>query len=153
MVVCTAMDESGNSSTCSFKVTVEESGGPTMSCPRDIIITCDDSVDPSNTGLPTTADFCDASPMVTFSDAVEPGELDGDCDVDLDDLALLLTRRNTPATGPDDPFDLDRDGRITVLDARKLALLFRNSTTITRTWTATDTCGNTRSCVQLITRH
>ena len=44
-------------------------------------------------------------------------------DVDLDDLNLILSARNTPASGPDDPKDLDGDGIITVLDARKLVLL------------------------------
>jgi len=34
-----------------------------------------------------------------------------------------MAARNTPASGPDDPRDLDGDGMITVLDARKLVLL------------------------------
>jgi hypothetical protein len=52
-----------------------------------------------------------------------PGDIDGDCDVDRDDLNILLAARNTPADGPDDPRDLDGDGVITVLDARRLVLL------------------------------
>ena len=51
------------------------------------------------------------------------GDLDSDCDVDRLDLNILLAARNTPAAGEDDPRDLDGDGRITVLDARKLVLL------------------------------
>jgi len=51
------------------------------------------------------------------------GDVDNDGDVDLDDLNLILSARNTPASGPDDPKDLDGDGVITVLDARKLVLL------------------------------
>jgi hypothetical protein len=53
-----------------------------------------------------------------------PGDLDGDADVDRQDLTILLAARNTPASGPTDPRDLDGDGRITVLDARKLVGLF-----------------------------
>ena len=52
-----------------------------------------------------------------------PGDLDSDCDVDRLDLNILLAGRNTPAAGDDDPRDLDGDGMITVLDARKLVLL------------------------------
>jgi len=51
------------------------------------------------------------------------GDLDRDGDVDQDDLNILLASRNQPATGPDDPKDLDGDGAITSLDARKLTLL------------------------------
>ncbi len=53
------------------------------------------------------------------------GDLDGDCDVDRNDLGILLMDRNQPvgesACGA--PCDLDGDGFITVLDARKLVLL------------------------------
>jgi len=51
------------------------------------------------------------------------GDYDGDGDVDRDDLNILLAARNTPASGPDDPMDLDDDGMITGLDARKLVLM------------------------------
>jgi len=52
-----------------------------------------------------------------------PGDLDNDGDVDRDDLNIILAARNTPASGPDDPRDLDGDGMITALDARKLVTL------------------------------
>lgn len=51
------------------------------------------------------------------------GDLDGDGDIDVDDMAMILAARNTSANETDDPRDLDEDGRITVLDARKLVLL------------------------------
>ena len=43
--------------------------------------------------------------------------------MDSDDLGLILAARNTLASGPNDPRDLTRDGRIDGLDARKLTTL------------------------------
>lgn len=55
------------------------------------------------------------------------GDLDNDGDVDNDDIKLILNVRNQPASGEDDPRDLDGDGEITVLDARKLVLMCTRS--------------------------
>lgn len=51
------------------------------------------------------------------------GDLNNDGVIDQNDLNLLLAARNTPANGPNDLRDLDGDGTITALDARKLTLL------------------------------
>lgn len=51
------------------------------------------------------------------------GDLDSDGDVDRDDIRLLLASRNQPASGDDDPKDLNGDGTITARDAWKLRLL------------------------------
>jgi hypothetical protein len=51
------------------------------------------------------------------------GDIDGDCDLDTDDMNIIMAARNTPADGDDDPRDLDGDGTITANDARQLSLL------------------------------
>ena len=56
--------------------------------------------------------------------SLTPGELDGDGEIDRDDLDVILAARNAAAWGPEDPRDLDGDGMITVLDARILVTLF-----------------------------
>ena len=58
-------------------------------------------------------------------DAAEPPlacDVDGDGNVDRDDVALISAARNRPASLPDDPRDSDGDGVITVLDARRCTL-------------------------------
>lgn len=51
------------------------------------------------------------------------GDLDRDGDVDNLDANLLRQRLNTTATGPNDPYDLNRDGRINISDLRRLTQL------------------------------
>lgn len=50
------------------------------------------------------------------------GDQDGDNDVDDNDISLVASLKNQPAS-VNPSADLDNDGRITILDARKLALI------------------------------
>jgi hypothetical protein len=50
------------------------------------------------------------------------GDLDKDCDIDQNDLNIILSYRNQPASNCPE-CDLDGDGKITALDSRKLVLL------------------------------
>lgn len=54
---------------------------------------------------------------------VIPGDLDADGDVDRNDMQIILTARNQPASGANDPKDINGDGTITVRDARALRAL------------------------------
>ena len=60
-------DLSGNTTTCSFTVTVEDTEAPEVTCPADITVfttpgSCDAVAD---WNLPTITDNCDASPVIT----------------------------------------------------------------------------------------
>ena len=72
--------------------------------------------------VPSFTRTSNATAVVKDVVARVPCDIDGDNDVDRDDLNLILAARNTPATGADDPRDVDGDGMITVLDARKCVL-------------------------------
>jgi hypothetical protein len=71
-VTLTATDASGNTSDCTFDVTVVDNTAPTISCPGNTTENADASCDvslPDYTGTATVADNCDASPVVTQSPA------------------------------------------------------------------------------------
>jgi hypothetical protein len=46
------------------------------------------------------------------------GDVDGDRDIDRNDIALITAARNQPASGPNDRRDLNKDSVINALDAR-----------------------------------
>lgn len=55
--------------------------------------------------------------------AIGRGDVNDDFQVDKNDLALVTSVLNTPASGPNDPRDLNHDGVINALDARILVTL------------------------------
>jgi hypothetical protein len=63
-----------------------------------------------------------ASTSVPFSIEAMPGDYDYDADVDRDDLNMLLAYRNQPATEHPE-YDLNGDGMINALDARRLMMM------------------------------
>src|SRR5260370_810218 len=70
----TAKDCTGNTSTRSQTITVEDTMAPKITfCPTDTTLACGDSTDPSKTGSATATDNCDANPSVTYSDSTAPG--------------------------------------------------------------------------------
>lgn len=67
----------------------------------------------------TMVDYSELTITYTTASAA-PGDLNNDGAVDRDDVNILLLGLNTLASGPNDPRDLDHDGRITALDVRKM---------------------------------
>lgn len=67
----------------------------------------------------TMVDYSELS-VTYISGSSAPGDLNNDGVVDRADVSILLLGLNTLASGPNDPRDFDRDGRITALDVRKL---------------------------------
>ena len=97
----TAIDSCGNSSSITRSIYVNDTQGPVITCPDDVVLNCGDPVpDPSESGSATAIDNCSG-------DNVTINHMDGN-----------LTNDCPPK--------------------------------IHRIWTATDTCGNVSSCVQLI---
>jgi len=100
--------------------------------PAAVTLVGADSPSPSFT--PTVAGTYTFSLVVNDSSANSPaasvtirvpllGDVDLDGDVDKDDVNLIIAARNTLANGPNDLRDLNGDGKLDVLDARKASLL------------------------------
>ena len=96
-----ATDDNGNTTTHIQTITVEDNTPPVLSLPANQTAECSDDLTPIAFGVATATDNCDASPVITFTDATMSGACSG-------------------------------------------------TFTITRTWTATDACGNVSTADQII---
>ncbi len=124
---------------------VEEFCGDGKTCP-DLEEECDDgnNINGDGCNADCTLPFCgndiiDAGEECDGADDINcpgsclsncicqrPGDIDGNGDVDITDVLMILLFRGFPASGPDDPRDLDGDGWITVLDARRAVVACDN---------------------------
>ena len=172
-------DESISSCVSSF--TVVNNAPPLITCPSDVIIDCDESTQPSFTGMPTCEDDCENLGS-SYSDQVD----------DTDPCGVVITRTwtcmdacgntdncvqtitlvdNTPpviscppnvtidCNASTDPAntgsatcvsdDCNPGGGPTYSDSRDAS--DPCAVVISRTWTCTDACGNSSTCVQTIT--
>ena len=64
-----ATDASGNFAECTQTITIMDDTNPMIVCPANVIIDCSASTDPSNTGMATATDNCDANPDITYADS------------------------------------------------------------------------------------
>jgi len=173
----TATDACGNDSDCLQTITLIDTSPPTITCPNDIAVECDESTDPSSTGTATADDNCDPNPAITYTDST----VAGDCP---QEYTIIRTWRATDAgnnysecqqsitvedttppviTCPEDaeiycdgPYDPSITDTATAADNCDPSPVITytdqiNGNVVTRTWTATDSCGNSSGCQQLIT--
>lgn len=180
-VNCVATDKVGNSSSCSFKVTVLDMEAPKITCPADKTISCEASLDPGNTGAPTTSDNCGVG-SVTNTDV----RVDGSCPNEFTinrtwtvadvhgNLSTCLQvisvedKKSPVITCPANitvtcDTTVAKTGMATATDNCDVSVsLSRRDIHISgdcewfciteRHWTATDDCRNTSKCVQVITK-
>ncbi len=180
-----ATDECGNEINCVQIITVFDSASPIITfCPPDVFIECNESSDPSNTGLAVASDNCDASPVMTFSDVTLAGlcsqgytitrtwratDASGNsstCEqiITVDDTigptftfcpsdVIIACEESTDPSNTGFAIASDNCDGMPVVSSSDISLAGScpSEYTITRTWTTTDACGNTSSCIQLIT--
>ena len=154
---------------------------PVITCPADVTIECDESSSPSNTGIPTATDGCSTPTItwsdVMYLDGCNgTGYIErtwtatDDCGTSVSCVQIITVVDTTPSviTCPADvtiecdessspsntgiPTATDSCGTPTITWSDVMYLDGFNGTGyIERTWTATDDCGNSASCVQIIT--
>jgi hypothetical protein len=182
-----ATDGSGNTTTCTQVITIDDSTPPTITdCPDNITIECDESTLPGNTGMATATDNCDGMPTVTYSDVTAASQTcvqeytitrtwlaTDDCGNSTTCTQVITVDDSTPPTITDCPDNItiecdestlpgntgmatatdNCDGMPTVTysDVTAASQTCVQEYTITRTWLATDDCGNSTTCTQVIT--
>ena len=172
----TATDNCGNSSSCDQTITVSDTTGPDIDCPADAGVDCSDSTDPADTGEPTATDDCSGVASIGHSDSVAPGNCAGnyvitrtwtatdncgnssscdqtitvtdttpptiECPPDVTLSACCVTGGIGEATGEDDC------SNVTITNDAPAQFCVGETVV---TWTATDDCGNSDSCQQIVT--
>ncbi|HEY3028293.1 MAG TPA: DNA/RNA non-specific endonuclease, partial [Pyrinomonadaceae bacterium] len=177
----TATDANGNTSTCTQTITVQDTTPPAISCPADTTVSCDTSTEPTATGTATATDSCSTATVtysdavtpgacagsytitrtwtgtdasgnssscaqtITVVDTTPPvitcpADVTVSCAASTDPSALGM------ATATDNCSGVTVTFTDTVTPGSSIA-----DFTITRHWVATDGCGNSSSCDQVIT--
>ena len=169
--VWTATDECGNASTCTQTVTVADTTAPVITCPADVSHECDAPVD---YGIATATDNCNLFSITSSDVTAGDGCLTTitrtwtatDACGNSSDCVQTITIVDTTAPVIICPADVSHEcdapvdyGMATATDNCNVFSITSSDattgddclTTITRTWTATDACGNSSDCVQTIT--
>ena len=175
-----ASDECGNTATCAQTITVFDDTNPIITCPPGITIECGSSTLPANTGTATATDNCGGDPTIEFADGTITGicpmsfirtwTATDSCGnstsctqtITLEDttppvitcpldVTISCTASTLPAnTGnPAVTDNCDLSPTVTSNDIT-ITGACPQEYTINRTWTATDDCGNSSTCLQII---
>src|ERR1043166_1332997 len=175
----TATDACGNNSSCTQTITLRDTTKPTITCPTNVVLDCPADTRTNVTGLATAQATCSAV-SVSYSDSVSNNcggtkvisrlwtALD-DCGnssscvqtITVRDISkptitcppnqVLECPANTTTNANGMASAQDTCSAVTIGYSDAVTNNCGAAQTITRTWTATDQCGNSASCVQIIT--
>lgn len=174
-----AVDQCGNAATCAQTISVRDITPPVITCPSDRTLDCPANTSTNNTGVATATDTC-SSVVITRVDTVTTNcgntytilrrwTATDSCNNSSSCIQTIVVRDITPplitcppnltlecpantttnATGV--ATASDTCGTVTISFSDSVANNCGNTKVISRTWHATDQCGNQSSCVQTIT--
>ena len=182
-------DACGNVGSCVQVITVADTTAPTIHCPADVVITCEDSTSPSANGRATATDYCTASLFIDITyedDMSQAGQCNGsgiiyrtwkatdDCGnvatcvqtIEIvDDEAPQIQCPASYQISCEDDRSPNAQGWANATDNctpdQLIAISYSDDVSqltgcnqtgnLYRTWTAIDECGNTATCVQVMT--
>ena len=175
-----AEDECGNVLACSQFITVVDTTPPVIVCPANVTVECGDDTSPASTGFATGTDAC-GTPAITFTDSSVPGcggteiisrtwtatDECGNTSSCVQTITVVDTIPPTIIAPPDitiecgdDSFPPATGNPTGIFDTCSGVSVGYNDTSvpgcgltevITRTWTATDQCGNATQDIQIVT--
>jgi len=179
-VTWTAEDESGNTVTSTpATFIILDTTPPVINCPADVTLECPADTSVEANGSATAGDTC-GTVTITHSDQSQPGcgsagtltrtwTATDECGNSSSCVQIITVVDTTPPviTCPmrvtlECPADTsveangsatagDACGTVTITHSDQWQPSCGNTGTLTRTWMATDECGNSSSCVQIIT--
>src|SRR5439155_12714293 len=176
----TARDDCGNSASCVQTITVRDTTPPVIICPSNLVLECPANTSTNATGVATAQDGC-GSVTIRYTDAVTNNcagtkviarnwtatDQCGNSASCVQTITVLDTIKPPLAPPSDVVLDCpvtntstnvtgvataqDGCGQVTVRYSDSVVAGCGASKVISRTWTATDQCGNTTNAVQTIT--
>lgn len=175
----TATDPCGNSASCTQIISVRDTTAPVITIPQNLTLDCPANTAPSATGNATSTD-ASGNAAITYVDSVTPScgnsyvisrrwKATDACDNSSSGTQTITVRDITapvltipPSVTLDCPADtstnnagfataVDTCGSATVTFSDSVVNNCGNTKTISRTWRATDQCGNSSTGVQTIT--
>jgi hypothetical protein len=172
-----AVDACGNITEVAQIITVSDATAPVLTIPADVSVDCNGDTSVEALGSATATDVCDEAPVVSSTDTVIAGDCPGsyvierawsatDANGNLAEAVQVITVQDTAAPVLVVPADValacgsssdpESTGSATATDncAGNVVIVFADNDTgssILRTWTAVDACGNSAEAVQTIT--
>jgi hypothetical protein len=173
----TANDGCGNIASCTQTITLTDNIAPNIMCPPDLTLSCGANTNPSQTGNATATDACQNGTTIIYVDSIFGNNCDktitrtwtvtDSCGNKASCVQLIRFVDKTPPTficGSNlTPLECTQNtsniGISNVMDncggkisQTKVDVVSVNGclTTIIRTWTVTDQCGNSATCAQEI---
>ncbi len=172
----TATDACGNSASAIQTITVQDTTPPTLTVPPNLVLQCPANTATNATGVATATDSCSAA-IISYSDVVSntcsgatktifrTWTAADSCGNSTNAIQTITVQDITPPTltvGPNrivaagQPWSFDQPTAVDTCSAATVTVLstvtnLRSATmSVTRTWVATDACGNSSSAAQTI---